>query len=439
MNRFAWLIAAALAVAPSASAQNAPPQAAAPVQGRTVAEEARKVLAANYVVVDRRPALDKALADGIASGRYDNVGPGELAERINADLTAVAHDKHLNLRYDPPRAPPPGAGPAARGGPPDEAAFLAQARSLNHGIRDLRVLPGNVRVMNYTGFFWTGPESAEALDGAMKFLMGGDAAIIDLRGNGGGSPEAVQHLARYFVPPNTELVRFHMRSDPVTSSSTGAAAPALGMWPKDKPIYVLISGRSASAAEEFASHVARFKFAPLVGETTAGAAYRNELFRLPGGFALSVSVGRPEIPGVGDWEGKGVPPSIAVPVDLAQARALQEIYRAMGKAKPERSADYEWMAAAQGGLIAPAPLARAPEAYAGRYGVRTVSVEKGGLAFRRDGAMSVVLVPLGPDLFGLENEPLQRIRFPVEGGVATGIEVLNANGSVASYPKGPAR
>lgn len=428
-------LAAALAVASPVCAQVAP----APRDGRAVAEDIRKVIRENYVVKERRAAIDAVLAEGIASGRYDGVAPGELAQRISDDMADVAHDKHLGLRFDPRQAPTPRHGPGV-GGPPDRAAFAAQARSNNHGIVELKVLPGNVRVMVYNGFIWVGPESAAALDAAMKFLMDGDAAIIDIRGNGGGSPEAVRHLTNYFVPPNTLLVTFHMRGDPPTTSSTGASTPALGMWPKDKPVYVLTSGRSASAAEEFSSHVAGFKFATLVGETTAGAAYRNEIVPIAGGFVLSVSVGRPELPnGRGDWEAKGVAPHVAVPVDQAQAKALQLAYGRLGETAPgPHKTDFEWLAAGQGALVSPAPLARPAEAYAGRFGPRVVSVDNGRLMYRRDGGLSTRLLPIGPDLFALEVDPLQRVRFIATNGAVTGFELLRSDGTVTPQPKGPA-
>lgn len=439
LHRFiiaAAVIACAAPAANPASAQVAP----APRNGRAVVEDVRKVIRDNYVLPEKRAPLDAVLAKGIASGRYDGVDSAELAQRVTEDMAAVAHDKHLNLRFDPRAAAGPPRRAPGPGGAENPAEEEARARSDNYGVVDLKVLPGNIRVMTYNGFVWTGPESAKALDQAIAFLRGGDAAIIDLRANGGGSPEAVRHLASYFVPPNTLLVTFHMRSDPPTTSSTGPDAPAAGMWPKDKPVYVLTSGRTASAAEEFSSHVAGFKFATLVGETTAGAGYRNEIVPIEGGFALSVSVGRPELPdGRGDWEAKGVPPEVAVPVDQALSKALQLAYARLGATAPaSRRVDYEWMAAGQGALVSPAPLARPAEAYAGRFGVRVISVEGAKLVYRRDGGVSTTLLPIGPDLFALEADPLQHVRFTVEGGAVTGFELMRADGSAVKQPKGPA-
>ena len=36
----------------------------------------------------------------------------------------------------------------------------------------------------------------------MAFLAGGDAVIIDVRPNGGGSPDAVRYAVSHFIEPN---------------------------------------------------------------------------------------------------------------------------------------------------------------------------------------------------------------------------------------------
>ena len=64
---------------------------------------------------------------------------------------------------------------------------------------ELKVLPGNIRYMETIGFFWGGDSTKAVYDNAMRFLKGGDAIIIDMRKNGGGSPEAVQYMISHFL------------------------------------------------------------------------------------------------------------------------------------------------------------------------------------------------------------------------------------------------
>ncbi len=206
--------AAALSlISSSGGTQPAPaPAAAAQVDPQKVVADVRRILAANYVLPDVRPKLDAALSQGLASGHYNVTDPSVLADRINADLKAVAHDKHLGMHYDPKQAAELAARPAGAGADdaPPTPEEIREATRLNHGINELKVLPGNVRYMNLIGFVWAGPKTAEAYDNAMRFLKDGDAAIIDLRENGGGSPEAVQYLVSHFLEPNKPIVTFYM-------------------------------------------------------------------------------------------------------------------------------------------------------------------------------------------------------------------------------------
>ncbi len=438
------IVAASLvALAGGASAQQQQPSPrmapiAAPtvqVDGDAVAKAVRALVRDNYVVAEIRPALDAALAAGIASGRYAGIDALELTRRINDDMTAVAHDKHLGIRFDPVIAEQLGG---RQGGDAiqDSSFFREFARRRNHGVSRMEVLPGNIRYVAYDGFIWTGPESAAAIDAAVRFLKGGDAAIIDIRANGGGSPEAVRHFTSYFVPDGTRLVTFHLRSDPPTESVSEAIPAAeriAGM-----PVYVLASGHSASAAEEFASHVTGFGFAELVGEATAGAAYRNENFPVAGGFVLSVSIGRPELPKGGNWEGKGVAPTIAVPVAKALERAQQAALTSLAarSADPRRRAELEWHAATLAAKVAPATPALPLASYAGRFGPRAISVEGGKLRFRRDGGIDTLLTPIAPDVFAFDADADTRVRFVAEGGVVTALELQRIDGTSARTPKG---
>ncbi|MEA3013834.1 MAG: hypothetical protein QOD42_2379 [Sphingomonadales bacterium] len=412
---------------PLAAQPPAPAAASARADGRAAVAEVRRIIAERYVLPERRPALDAILAQGLASGRYDGADPVQIAERINADLDTAGHDRHLNFRYDPQAA----AGLAARTaqGEPDEGAFERQARAANHGVTELRVLPGNVRYMAYDGFMWIGPESAAALETAMRFLAGGDAVIIDIRRNGGGSPDAVQYLVSHFLPPGRPLVTFHMNGQATPNSlSTLAELPAGRMV--GKPLYVLTSGGTASAAEEFSGHVGGYRIGELVGETTAGAGFRNELVPVAGGFVLSVSVGRAVLASTGrDWEAVGlaptVPTAVAGALDVAHALALRRLAAAApAQARPRLEALADGVAA-RGERRSPAlPLA----AYAGSYGERVLSVEDGRLFYRRGTRPRTALIPLGGNAFAIDTDPALRLEFQVAGAQAAAFEMRPAGG-----------
>jgi C-terminal processing protease CtpA/Prc len=91
-------------------------------------------------------------------------------------------------------------------------------------------------------------------------------------------------------------------------------------------VYLLISGRTASAGEHLALSLKRTKRATLVGETTRGAGHYGGMVPLDETFtyAAFIPVGRTFDPDTGEgWEGTGVKPDIAVPADQALDKALE--------------------------------------------------------------------------------------------------------------------
>jgi len=424
------ITAAMLAVAAAAPAmqQAAPaPAAPAPVDGRAVVAEIRRIVAERYVLPERRPAIDAVLARGLEAGRYDVGDPSVLAERINADLETIG-DRHLNFRFDPRGAEIAAAGHRPQA--PDNSGYERQVRAANHGVSELRLLPGNVRYLAYDGFMWIGPESAAALDNAMRFLAGGDAVVIDLRRNGGGSPEAVQYLVSHFLPPDRPLVTFHMNGRPEADRlSTLPRLPAGRMV--GKPLYVLISGGTGSAAEEFTGHVGGYRIGELVGANTAGAGFRNDVVPVAGQFLLSVSVGRAVLASTGrDWEAVGhaptIPTDVAIALDTAYAHALRRLAETADPRDRARLTGIAEGVAARVERRAPAlPLA----AYAGDYGERAILVEDGRLWFRRTATRPrVALIPLGGNAFALDSDPAARLTFQVAGERASAFEMGPAGG-----------
>jgi hypothetical protein len=410
--------------APGATQQPAAAAASAQADGRAVVAEVRRVIAERYVLPER--VLDAALARSLAAGRYDVREPVQLAERINADLAAAGHDRHLNFSYNPRQAGMLAAGNRPQ---PDNAARERQARALNHGVTELRVLPGNVRYLGYDGFMWMGPESAAAIDTAMRFLAGGDAVIIDLRRNGGGSPEAVQYMISHFLPPGRPLVTFYMngRADP-DQLATLAELPAGRMV--GKPLYVLIGNGTASAAEEFAGHVAGYHLGELVGENTAGAGFRNDLVPIAGNYVLSVSVGRAVLASTGrDWEAVGhaptVPAELPTALDVAHALALRRLAAA---APPQERARLEALAEGVAARARPGAPALPLAAYAGSYGERAIIAEGDRLYYRRGQRPRIALIAMGGNLFAFDIDPGVRLDFEVAGGRATAFAVGGPGG-----------
>ncbi|MQA89441.1 MAG: hypothetical protein GEU90_04290 [Gemmatimonas sp.] len=115
---------------------------------------------------------------------------------MTADLQEVAQDKHL-------RVSAPGPAPV----PADDAAPLLPPRS-EGGVTRADRLSGDIGYIDVVGF----PSLAvfkSAVDQAMASLEDTEALIIDVRRNGGGSPESVSNLVSYFLDAGAEPVKIN--------------------------------------------------------------------------------------------------------------------------------------------------------------------------------------------------------------------------------------
>ena len=417
----AVVLASLPCVGPAMAQAAAEASATTPTNARALVAEIRRIVAERYVLPERRPALDAVLAEGLAAGRYDVADPGQMAERINADLERVGKDKHLNLRFDPAAAAMMAPGGEANG---DTAGYERAVRLQNHGIRELRVLEGNVRLMTYDGFHAIGTDTIEAITQAMRFLSGGDAVIIDLRANGGGNPEAVQAIISHFLPANTPLVTFYMNGEADPNVLATLADPPAGRM-IGKPLYVLTSGGTGSAAEEFTGHVLGYDLGEVVGANTAGAGFRNDLIPIAGQFPFSISVGRAVLASTGkDWEGVGhaptLPASVEGALDVAHGHAL-------GRLAQTASADdrprFEALADGIAARGEPRTPALALSAYAGVYGERVVSVDGDRLSYRRAEGAPKRLIALGANRFTFVDDPAFVLTFQASGPSVEAFEI----------------
>ena len=187
----------------------------------------------NYVFADKVDGIVASLEKKLADGRYAVTDPQQLATRLTEDVQAVTSDKHMNVKFNPEQAAGL-RGPRVAG---NDAFRQQQMVSANYGVLEMRVLPGNVRYVNISpAFFWDPSNSPRAWDDAMRFLGGGDAYILDIRTNGGGSPATVRYIVSHFMDPGQKLMTYHMGPTRTSESRTGEV-PA-GKLPA-KPLYLL--------------------------------------------------------------------------------------------------------------------------------------------------------------------------------------------------------
>jgi hypothetical protein len=221
----------------------------------------------------------------------------------------------------------------------------------------------------------------------------------------------VSYLASYFTPANADIFNtFRSRMGEMSEAPTIEPTGARRL---DAPLFILISGRTGSAAESFAYTLQAAGRAVIVGEPSAGAANPGAFISVGRGFSVFVSRASPANPITGgNWEGAGVLPDVGVAYadTLRQARILA--LRQIAPAQEQGDARTEAAWALDALEIEPRPLpVRAARAYVGDYGQRSVALMEGGLVLLHDRRPPAALVPIGPDLFRVADNPTQRVQF----------------------------
>jgi hypothetical protein len=274
---FVFVLAAALAI-PALAAPPSPP--AVNAQGRAaIIDDIAAALNETYVFPETAKKMEEIMRRQLKGGAYDSLGTMDaFTQKLTEDLRSVSHDLHLGVVWDPepPAGETGGPTPAER-----EARFVAQMRRDNYCFRKVEHLAGNVGYLKLDCFAQAELAGGAAV-AAMGFLASSDALIFDLRDNGGGSPSMIQLLTSYLMSGEpTHLNSFYIRKGDKTEQYwTQAWVPGTRMT--DVPVFVLTSGRTFSAAEEFTYNLKNLKRATLVGETTGGGAHPVDLYRVKG-------------------------------------------------------------------------------------------------------------------------------------------------------------
>jgi len=166
---------------------------------------------------------------------------------------------------------------------------------------------------------------AEPMSTTMSKLAAAKALIIDLRENGGGSPEGVAYMASYLFGDKAVHLNnvYNRQADRTQTSYTSPDLPGRRFGPQ-KPVYVLTSGFTFSAAEEFAYDLQALGRATIVGEVTGGGAHPVEMHRVSDHWSIFLPTSRSINPITKtNWEGTGVQPGVEVPADQALSKALE--------------------------------------------------------------------------------------------------------------------
>lgn len=283
----------------------------------SVIEGAAKLLESRYV----DPEAGKRLAGQLrrAAPQWARItDPVAFAQAVTRWLRERSGDGHLGLDYSVAEITESGG----------EEAFSASEMErwygahINHGVEKIERFEGNIMLLDLRVF---PPVSmgGDVFASAMNVVAQGDALIIDLRRNGGGAG-AGNLVTGYLLGEGQPLSGGYDRPSNKISASTSPVWVPGRRFGTEKPLYILTSRRTFSAAEAFAYDLQALGRAVIVGEVTGGGAHPFEYRRVHPHFALDLPEGRSVNPITGgNWQGTGVQPDVIVPADQALEKALE--------------------------------------------------------------------------------------------------------------------
>jgi hypothetical protein len=277
-----------------------------------------KAIRESYVYPEIAEKMAQAILERRVRGEYDSITSGrQLAQLLTEHLRLISKDKHLAIGLIGNR--PPGLRmPWDTPTPADLERERASLSKSNFGFPRVERLAGNVGLLEIRAFH-PADFIGDTVAAAMNFLANTDALIVDLRENGGGHSSAIALVLSYlFAPDPVHLDDVYWR--PSDSTHQWWTLPYVpGRRLATQEVYILTSGKTFSAAEEFAYDLKALKRATIVGEQTAGGAHpiRTDLIVMDH-FGLMLPAGRVINPVTKtDWEGVGVEPDIRVPASIA--------------------------------------------------------------------------------------------------------------------------
>jgi hypothetical protein len=250
--------------------------------------------------------------------------PATFARIVTRQMWEASDDHDLEFVYSPepiPNLPPPSPLPQSM-----PAAYRTAMLHGNCGFEKVEVLPDNIGYIELSSFPELSICRAKAV-AAMSKVNTARAVIFDLRENRGGFGNMTAFIASYLF----DHPEYWYSPRDNTTKDSWLRSPVAGSDLAAKPVYVLTSARTISAAEQFTYNLKMLKRATIVGETTAGASHAGVFHRIDKHFGVAIT----EVKSINpyskyDWNGTGIKPDVKTPAADAMNFAVRLIGKASG-------------------------------------------------------------------------------------------------------------
>jgi carboxyl-terminal processing protease len=183
---------------------------------------------------------------------------------------------------------------------------------------ELKMLPGNIAYVALRSF---GDDTCSKEFAAnFEAIRKTDALILDVRENGGGSSNIGWDILAYLTDKPFQSTQWRTRQYRPAERAWGQAEKWYGdsgrplaaktVAPYLKPVIVLTSARTYSAAEDFAAVFDAMKRGRIVGEATGGSTGQPLSIPLPGGGYFRVCTKHDRYPDGTEFVGVGIKPGV---------------------------------------------------------------------------------------------------------------------------------
>lgn len=261
---------------------------------------------------------EKSVRDMLANA---SDGPA-LAAALRDQLRAATGDGHLNVEYSEKELPSDQAAADAEFSEQELERYYGA--HVNFGVRKAERLEENIGLLDLA-VFPPANMGGDTVSAAMQVIAHTDALIIDLRRNGGGM-DTVSLVASHLFDTRQPLSGvYHRPTGKTTQNFTQPYVPG-AKFGGAKPVYVLISRKTFSAAEALAYDLQALKRAIVIGEASGGGAHPFTYRRIHPHFVLWSVVEKSVNPITGkNWQGVGVQPDVVIDPAQALDKALELI------------------------------------------------------------------------------------------------------------------
>jgi carboxyl-terminal processing protease len=209
--------------------------------------------------------------------------PGDVLVRVGGQPVAgLALDEMTTLVRGPAGTAVEMVIRRGEGGP--ELTFSVRRAEIHLQFVKDRIVEDDIGYVLLRGFPEPSVVDSIEQDVARFQAEGVHGLVLDLRGNSGGRIDVGTQLLGHFLPSGTTVYQEVNRSGMNSHHATRGGAPY------DLPLVVLVDGGTASMGEIFASAVQAHGAATVLGSNTAGSVAAAQVFGLPDGSGLQVTV-----------------------------------------------------------------------------------------------------------------------------------------------------